>query len=318
MGIPDIPYGLAYRPPHNESPPYAETVEQHVFEWLHAQQLIVDSTFHAQLHNAKFGWLAARCYPYAPLTLLNTIADFITWIFIVDDRLFDRSSAVPYTIISNVSAIWDAPDRQESSPPTDCLQAAWQDICIRLSEHLGVTRFQHFVNGVRIMYGTNAVQIIGHLHTLDINQHDYITLRCHNSGLIPCFNLYGISKGYELSDEERYSPDVKLLSKQANIIISLSNDIYSYADEVKQRGRYENLVCLYISEGSSLELAIHRVRDTIKQQALNFNSLSTRLLNTATPPLQRYISELHYWISGHQQWVLNDTSRYSHVPTTGA
>lgn len=310
MNVTDIPF----RPPcahaEIESPPHAQAVEQHVIEWAETQQLVRDSGFHSQLISSKFGWLAARCYPYASMSLLNTIADFLTWLYLVDDRLFDRAQRIPRAIIADVSGIWNVQGRQDTAPSAEPLQNAWHDICLRLLKHLGAVWLHHFMTNVRMIYGANTLKIIGQLHELAIDKHDYETIRYYTSGLVPCFDFYGTSEGYQLRDEDRYDLNLQILSRQANIIIALANDIHSYTHEARQRGRYENLICLHLHQGHTLEQAHQLVSDAIECHLKNFDALSEHMLHTSNPRIQRYIKELQHWIIGYQYWVFNDTCRY--------
>ncbi|WDU65431.1 hypothetical protein LRS56_13885 [Pseudomonas poae] len=315
MNVTDIPFRPACAHAQNEPPPHAQAVEQHVLEWTEAQQLATDPDFHSELISSRFGWLAARCYPNASMSLLNTIADFLTWLYLVDDRLFDRAQRIPRAIIADVSALWNVQGQQDKTSPAAPLQNAWRDICTRLLKQMGSVWLHHFITNVRMMYGANTLQIIGQLHKISIDKHAYEILRYHNSGLVPCFDFYGTSVGYQLRDEDRYCLNLQTLSQQANIIIALCNDIHSYAHETRQRGHYENLVCLHVFEGHTLKEALSLVSDTVQHPLNNFDALSEHLFHTSTPAVRRYINELQHWIIGYQYWAFNDTCRYVCVST---
>ncbi len=290
--------------------PYAQLLDLHVFEWVDKYHLVTDEASRARIAQGKFGWLAARCYPTASLAMLQAIAAYLTWLFVVDDVIFDQPHPPSPETISAVTAIFDVLEQEGADTTSFFAEPAWRDICRQFKPALGVERLQHFAHGIRMMYGSTALLLLGYLHELPITVTQYETLRRYSIGLIPSFELLGLTPDRKLRDSERYSPAVQKLTALANNIISWSNDLYSLGDELEQRGRYENIVIAYVSHGDTLQDAITRVTGRIANEFTNFTALCKLLSEQKSPPLDTYIQELQTWIVGHQIWMQNDTARY--------
>lgn len=291
--------------------PHAHAIEAHVIEWIERHQLTRNGELRARTIRARYGWLAARCYPNAPLQLLQTIADYIAWLFLVDDLFFDRVQTLSPHTVGNISAIIDVLDLNTSRPKPVYGERALLDICQRFRQQLDVERFQHFAHGTRMMYGAAALQILAHLNNNPTTLHQYECIRRHGSGLIPCLALVDSAAGLPLAGEIRFSPEVEQLKNSTNTIVSLSNDIFSLAIELKQPGQYENMVTLQAGHPPALQHGIDLTANKVRLEIERFTELSEQLLACAQPALKHYIEGLRYWLSGHQRWVEDDTARYS-------
>ncbi|WP_141697303.1 terpene synthase family protein [Pseudomonas aylmerensis] len=255
----------------------------------------------------------ARCSPYARL-LDQPVTGW------VDDVVFDQPHPPAPQTLAAVAAIFDVLEQAAASTTTFFAEPAWRDLCRQFKQFLGVKRLQHFSHGIRMMYGSTALLLVGYLHALPLSVSHYETLRRYRIGLIPSFELSGICADLQLRDRDRdrYSPAVQQLTAHANNIISWSNVRYSLGDELEQRGRYENIVIAYASQGCTLQEAISRVSDRMRNEFAHFSALCTLLSQRNSAPLDAYIRDLQTWIVGHQLWMQDDTARYLTTLTNNA
>lgn len=251
----------------------------------------------------------ARCSPHARL-LDQPVTGW------VDDVVFDQPHPPAPQTLAAVAAIFDVLEQAAASTTTFFAEPAWRDLCRQFKQFLGVKRLQHFSHGIRMMYGSTALLLVGYLHALPLSVSHYETLRRYRIGLIPSFELSGIRADLQLRD--RYSPAVQQLTAHANNIISWSNDRYSLGDELEQRGRYENIVIAYASQGCTLQEAISRVSDRMRNEFAHFSALCTLLSQRNSAPLNAYMRDLQTWIVGHQLWMQDDTARYLTTLTNNA
>ncbi|OCW24646.1 hypothetical protein BBG20_19435 [Pseudomonas aylmerensis] len=238
----------------------------------------------------------------------------------VDDVVFDQPHPPAPQTLAAVAAIFDVLEQAAASTTTFFAEPAWRDLCRQFKQFLGVKRLQHFSHGIRMMYGSTALLLVGYLHALPLSVSHYETLRRYRIGLIPSFELSGICADLQLRDRDRdrYSPAVQQLTAHANNIISWSNVRYSLGDELEQRGRYENIVIAYASQGCTLQEAISRVSDRMRNEFAHFSALCTLLSQRNSAPLDAYIRDLQTWIVGHQLWMQDDTARYLTTLTNNA
>ncbi|MGX5796905.1 terpene synthase family protein [Pseudomonas sp. E2-15] len=290
--------------------PHAQVVENHVIEWVEKHQLMPNSNLRAHTVRCRYGWLAARCYPTAPLELLNTIADYIAWLFLVDDLFFDCAQVPSPRTVAHITAIIDVLDLNTAQLQPEFGERALLDICQRLRRHLDAERFAHFANGSRMIYGGVALQILAHINSEPVTLRQYRCLRRHGSGMIPAMALVDAASPVPLEGEVRFSAKIEQLEDSTNTIVSLTNDIFSLSTELKQTGLHENMVTLLAGQGHTLQEGIDITADKIRTEINNFTQHSNQLLVNASPALKYYIDGLRHWISGHQRWLEIDTSRY--------
>lgn len=265
-----------------------------------------------RLHIPIFHWpWPARCSPHARL-LDQPVTGW------VDDVVFDQPHPPAPQTLAAVTAIFDVLEQAAASTTTFFAEPAWRDLCRQFKQFLGVKRLQHFSHGIRMMYGSTALLLVGYLHALPLSVSHYETLRRYRIGLIPSFELSGIRADLQLRDRDRYSPAVQQLTAHANNIISWSNDRYSLGDELEQRGRYENIVIAYPSQGCTLQEAISRVSDRMRNEFAHFSALCTLLSQRNSATLDAYMRDLQTWIVGHQLWMQDDTARYLTTLTNNA
>lgn len=291
--------------------PHAQAVEQHVLEWVEHQQLIPDNASRERTSRGRYGWLAARCFPTAPLQLLETIADYIAWLFLVDDLFFDRVQTLSPHTVAHITAVIDVLDLHTTQPQPVFGERALLDICQRLQQHMDAERFQHFAHGTRMIYASAALQILAHLNDEPITLRQYECIRRHGSGMIPSLSLLDSCTPTHLEGRVRFSREVQQLKDSTNTIVSLSNDIYSLKMELKQPGQYENMVTLQAGTLQTLQQGIDSTANTIRAEIEHFTQRTEQLLVGAGPALSNYIHGLRYWLSGHQQWIESDTARYA-------
>jgi hypothetical protein len=112
--------------------PDVSIVEKRMMEWGKAYGLFPDPEYQARAARARYGFLAARCYPRADRALLQTAADYFLWFFLADDLFVDRVETASASTIAHPTAMIDVLDygRQRAHPVYG--ESAWLDVCRRL------------------------------------------------------------------------------------------------------------------------------------------------------------------------------------------
>lgn len=290
--------------------PHAEAVEEHVIEWAEDQQLLPDDDLRDRTIRARYGWMAARCYPAASLERLKTIADYIIWLFLVDDLCFDRVQTLTPRTLAHITAFIDVLDLNTTQPTPLYGERALLDICQRLRQQLDRRAFVDFAQGTRMAYSGAAMQTLAHLSSEPITLGQYTCIRRHSSAVFPCIALLDSPVDAHLESHVRLSNELAQLRESANAIISLSNDIFSLDIELRQPGQYMNMVTLLTDSPHELQKGIDLTAKIVRDKIEHFTQLSEQLFKHANPVFKHYIQGLRSLISGHQRWVEYDTARY--------
>ncbi|MGV9675525.1 terpene synthase family protein [Nocardia sp. NPDC003482] len=290
--------------------PEVATVEGRMIDWGKAQGLIPTPAYEERITRTRYGYLAARCYPNADVVLLQTIADYLLWFFLVDDLFVDRVDTVTPATLTNLTAMIDVLDLDRTRTPPVYGEMPWADVCHRLRTRLSPEHFDRFATGMRLWAATAGLQILNHLQSAPIGLGDYETIRRHTSGMNPCLALSDAATE-PLPPEEYHHPDVHRLRLHANNVVCWSNDIQSLPVEARQPGQFRNMVTLYASHGHTLPEAVAITADRVRAEIAAFTRLADATQNGAGPALAAYIDALKHWMRGYQDWYDHDTQRYA-------
>lgn len=290
--------------------PDVELVERLALQWAEHHRLMPDDQYRARVRRAKYGWLAARCYPHADRELLQLMADYVVWFFIADDAFVDRVQTVTSQTIPNLTAMIDVLDLGRLGDRPVFGESAWLDVCQRLRLRLSDEHFQRFAYGMRMWASTAGLQILNHTRPESVGVRQYETIRRHTSGTFPCLDVLDVANAGALAPEEAHHPHVRRLCLHANNIICWSNDVQSLRVEVRQPGQYWNMAVIYAMEGHSLQDGVDYTADRVHAELASFQALAAHVEPLASRELRGFISGLRDWMRGYQDWVKTDTGRY--------
>ncbi len=301
---PDFPWPGSCHPDVN-------IVEKRMMEWGEAHDLFSDSDYRARAARARYGFLAARCYPRADRALLQAAADYFLWFFLADDLFVDRVETASARTIMHLTAMIDVLDydRQRARPVYG--ESAWLDVCRRLRAYLSAEHFERFAAGMRMWASTAGLQIINHLQQRPIEISQYETIRRHTSGMNPCLALSDVANAGPVAPSEYHRPAVHELRIHANNVVCWSNDIQSLVVEARQPGQFRNMVTIYVSQGHSLQQAIDITARRVRAEIDFFASLAGQVEKRASAHLRGYLVGMRDWMRGYQDWFDHDTERYA-------
>lgn len=291
--------------------PQVAAVEERMILWAGKHDLFPSPTYRARVVRARYGYLAARCYPNAEVSLLQAISDYFLWFFLVDDLFVDRVETVTPSTLTNLAAMIDVLDwgRARSTPVYG--EEAWLDVCRRLQANMSAEQFDRFANGMRLWATTAGLQILNHLQSVPIAIVDYETIRRHTSGMNPCIALSEAANGARLAPDEYHHPDTCRLRAHTNNVVCWSNDIQSLLVEARQPGQFRNMVTLYAGEGRPLQQAVDVTSSRVRAEVDGFVQLEESVRPWASPALRDYIQGMKHWMCGYQDWYDHDTQRYA-------
>ncbi|MFI1188818.1 sesquiterpene cyclase [Streptomyces californicus] len=274
--------------------------------------LVPDEAYRARLARAKYGRFAARCYPSADRELLQTLADYALWFFIVDDMFVDRVETVTDRTLPDLTAMIDVLDHHRTGSDPVFGEYAWLDICTRLRSHLSHEHFQRFAYGMRMWASTAGLQILNHLRDEPCDIPQYETIRRHTSGTNPCLDVAdAASTAGPITSDEFSHPEIQRLRMHANNVVCWSNDVQSVKMELAQPGQHWNMVAIYAARGLTLQQSVDLVAARVNGEIAAFQLLAHKVEAQAGQELCGFIRGMKYWMVGYQDWVDHDTSRYA-------
>ncbi|KAG6331967.1 hypothetical protein ID866_7121 [Astraeus odoratus] len=202
----------------------------------------------AELKGIKVPVLAALWYPDADAMHLRVCADFLGWLFNMDDWPVDYNE-------------------RDAKALGECCMAALRDpnfhaekrggllaksLSVRLRETASANCISRILRGMDLYFKASEKELeyraTGHIPDIE----SYVSFRRDLSACFPCFAMLEYAYNIDLPSEVVSHPVIIALEDAVNDLISWSNDIYSYNIE-QARGETSNLVSI-IMHGQGLDL----------------------------------------------------------------
>ncbi|RQT54918.1 terpene synthase family protein [Burkholderia cepacia] len=310
MPVFDVPWAGACSP-------HVERIESRMLEWADAYGLFISDAYRERVVRTRYGWLAARCYPNADPSLLQALADYFVWFFLVDDLFVDRVEPVGPDTLRNLTAMIDVLDYECTGPQPTYGERAWLDVCQRLRARLSAEHFARFAQGMRLWATTAGLQIIGHLRAEPIAVQQYETIRRHTSGMNPCLALADAANAGAVPPDTFHRPEIQKLFRHANHIVCWSNDIQSVGVEAGQPGQFRNMVMIHASRGHTLQASVDYTAERVRAEISAFVLCADALAQHADTRVRGLVDGCRYWIRGYLDWVARDTQRYTAAAAAG-
>jgi hypothetical protein len=298
LHVPELPYPWA-----SGCSPHAPFVEARLQQWLMQHGLIPNEHDRARIAQAKFGWLAARCHPRAPVERLQTIARFYAWYFLVDDWFVGRTEKVSAYTISNLTAVIDVLDIGRIGNEPVYGETAWVDLCRQLRLSMSDAQFQRFAHAMHLWVGMAGLRMLEHTHASVPRARRHEAMLRHAGGLYPCLYLIDFANGLPLAQEDYDRINVQQLRRHTNRIVCWSSDVQHLRLDVRQSAPHRNSVALYLSQGYSLQRSVDRVSERIRLEVDAFLRTANSVRENAGPALFHYINGLKHWMSGYRDWL---------------
>ncbi|OJA19105.1 hypothetical protein AZE42_10031 [Rhizopogon vesiculosus] len=255
------------------------------------------------------GELSAACYPDADAFHLRVIADFINWLFVMDDWLDEF----------DVDGTWGMRDccisafRDPVNFQTETLTGKMcKSYFSRFMQTGGPGCTERFIHTMDLFFIAVAKQADDRVkgHTRDIES--YITVRRDTSALKPCFALIEYAARIDLPDEVMSHPVIMAMEEAINDVVTWSNDLFSYNVEQSRRDTHNIITVLMCEQGLDLQSAVDYIGQLCKASIQRFED-NRAILPSWGEELDRqvtiYIDGLQNWIVGPLHWSF-DSTRY--------
>ncbi|MBW4609668.1 MAG: terpene synthase [Hassallia sp. WJT32-NPBG1] len=285
---------------------YAEILEDYAFEWVLRFNLLANQSSYRRFCKSKFFMLAAGAYPYCDLECLKIANDLNNWLFIWDDQCdMSNLGKQPEVLKGFHNNFLDILNGAELTNQDIPLSHALSNLRQRMLQRGGAEWFHHFVCTLKDYFHGCVLQANYRAQGMVPSIETYIMIRNLCSGVDSCLVLIELCHQMMIPDFLRKHDTVKKLNVMTNNIISWCNDIFS-ADREIGSGDVHNLVfVLHYQEQVNLEKATKLAAKMHDQQVRKMSNLEASIPSFGEEldiKLAKYISGLHAWIRGNQDW----------------
>lgn len=308
LPVPSIysPFPAAIHPRHT-------AIEHRTTAWANSFR-IGPEQLRRSLTQQQIGTFAARILPEGREEVVQILADFVIWLFGVDDGHCEDGDlgTRPGDLASVLSRLLRIAQNPEVPiMPKDPLAEGLRDLRSRIDRHATPAQATRWVDAPR-EYFLAVVWEAAHRHRKAIpSLSDYVLMRLYDGATTVVMPLLEMAHGYELTPDERDDKRVRAAAETAYFLLCWDNDILSFHKESRTGRYYLNALPVLqreynLSLGKALTTAIAQ-RDRVLGLYLR---LRDHLLHSASPQLRQYLTSLNHYIRAFQDWGIS-SSRYT-------
>lgn len=310
--LPDLVSHCRYKLAYN---PHGDDIAKEHVKWLDTCCPELSPKARRAMHGLQAGELTAYTYTSATAEHLRVIADFLGYLFHLDnisDGMKTREEATLANVVMN--ALWFPeeyrPTKEFPEEPTPGKLA--RDFWARCIKDCGPGAQARFRESMGLFFEAVNIQAkardSGEIPTLE----SYINVRRDTSGCKPCWALIEYAVGIDLPDYVAEHPVIEALGQYTNDLVTWSNDLFSYNVEQSHGDTHNMIVILMKHHNHSLQSAVDYVgqlcTDTINNFELHKGLVPSWGVET-DKIVVAYIQGLQDWIVGSLHWSFQ-TQRY--------
>ncbi|MGV9312772.1 selina-4(15),7(11)-diene synthase [Streptomyces sp. NPDC003691] len=288
--------------------PRHATIEARTAAWAEAFR-IGSPELRGRLVRHDIGTFSARILPDGREEVVELLADFVLWLFGVDDGYCEESDLGrrPGDLVGVLHRLLRV--AQDPGGPflrSDPLAAGLRDLRARIDRFGTYTQSTRWVDALR-EYFFSVVWEADHRRAGTVpDLNDYTLMRLYDGAATVVFPLLEMAHGDELRPGERDHPAVRALCEMTSFIISWDNDIFSHHKEASGNGFYLNALRVLqhhqgLSPADALTTAIGQ-RDRVM---CLFLKLAEQRRRTGSPELCRYLDGLRHFVRATQDWSVS-------------
>lgn len=285
--------------------PHVEAAEQAGLEWARRFNLLNERRAGAGAR-LEYVRLSALCHPQAPLERLQIVADFVTWLFMLDDTRDESEEGHR----PEEMAVWhrrfvEVLQGARPEPQDGRFTHALYDLRSRILQFGSGSVLPRFTRSVQVYFEAIEWEATNRSQGITPDSRTYVAMRPETSAVYPCFDLISVTDRLQLPDSVFQHDAVRRLSLLANRVVSFCNDIYSVNKE-RAHEDVHNLVIVLQREGRlSAREALHLAAHIHNQDVAEFLKQAARLPKfgpAINPELARYVEGLCTWIRANYEF----------------
>ncbi|WP_143306098.1 terpene synthase family protein [Chitinophaga vietnamensis] len=295
---------------------HVSAAQQHITAWVQEYGLITDERALARFERGRFAWLAARAFPDAALDELCLIADFNTWLFILDDQCDEAPTGKQAAYLRSIMAgLMDILHQNKivtlanGGPLPAALSSIWE----RMRAISTPAWRLRFIRSMQDYFDSCLWEADNREARIIPSVADYVRMRPYTGALFADVEAIDIIEKIYLPDSLLQHALLKRLMLACNNIVCWANDIFSCQKESAQGDVHNLVLVLQHEQQLSLQDALFEAARMHNEEVAIFAALEKLLPLTNTEldyEMLRYVSVLRSWITGNYDWSVLDTGRY--------
>ena len=293
--------------------PHAEEINALTLEWVQHYEMVDDSQAFERICISKFGWLAARAYPNAPIDRLKLVSDWNTWLFVIDDQCDEWYMGThPRELNALHMRCLEILSGERPVAKDVPLIHSLYDFRLRIEAMMPLDWFIRFIHSVTEYFESTVWEAQNRASHTWPNPRLYIQMRPYTGGLYTDIDLIELTEQLSLPMPVRKHPVLQLLMNITNNVVCWSNDIISLQKEHAHHDMHNLAMVLHHRNDISLQEAVNRVAKTTQQQIARFIAAEQRVPSfggTIDRDVQQLISVLRSWMRGNIDWSY-ESGRY--------
>ncbi|GAB1539349.1 terpene synthase family protein [Scytonema sp. NUACC21] len=295
---------------------YVDVLGDYSLEWVLRFNLLANESTYRRFAKSKFFLLAARAYPNCELEELKIGNDWLSWVFIWDDKcdlseLKKQPEALKVYRQRFLEILHGAELTNSDIPLTralyDLRQRTVQKGSARWFRHF-LLCFEEYFQGCVEEAKVRAQNIVP-----DIDTH--MKIRRASLGGHLFFTVSEFCNDFILSDFLRNHYFVDKLKLMTINVIAWCNDIFSASREMLSGDVHNIVLVLHYQQQLSLEESVERaviMHDKEIEALISLEESMPVFGNELDTELAQYISIMHAWTRGNLDWY-SHTERYQSV-----
>ncbi|WP_326649950.1 MULTISPECIES: selina-4(15),7(11)-diene synthase [unclassified Streptomyces] len=260
------------------------------------------------------GTFSARILPEGREEVVSLLADFVLWLFGVDDGHCEEGELGrrPGDLAGLLHRLLRIAQNPEAPMLLDDpLAAGLRDLRLRVSRYGTAGQTARWVDALR-EYFFSVVWEASHRSAGTVpDLNDYTLMRLYDGATSVVLPLLEMGHGYELQPHERDRTTVRAAAEMASFIITWDNDIFSYHKERSGPGYFLNVLRVLEQEsGLGTDQALTTAIAQRDRVMCLFMRLSDYVAEQGSPQLRQYLQSLASFIRGAQDWGISSV-RYT-------
>ncbi|MEZ0094257.1 selina-4(15),7(11)-diene synthase [Streptacidiphilus sp. EB129] len=288
--------------------PRHAAIDRRTAEWAHRFG-IGSEELRGQLVAHGIGAFAARILPEGREEVIGILADFVLWLFGVDDGHCEEGELgrLPGQLTATLGRLLRIAQNPEVPMMLgDPLAMGLRDLRHRLSDHATPGQVVRWIDALREYFFTVVWEASHRSAGTVPDLNDYTLMRLYDGATSVVLPLLEMGHGYELQPHERDHVRVRAAAEMAFFIITWDNDLFSYHKESRTGHYYLNVIRVLEQEhgctpDKAMTVAIGQ-RDRVMSLFLR---LCTDLRRQGSPQLRQYLDGLGSFIRGAQDWGIS-------------
>ncbi|MFJ4849242.1 MULTISPECIES: selina-4(15),7(11)-diene synthase [unclassified Streptomyces] len=292
------PLGPAIHPRH-------AAIDARAAAW--AEQFRIGSDeLRGRLVKHDIGTFAARILPEGREEVVAIAADFIIWLFGVDDGYCEEGElgTRPGELMGALSRLLRIAQNPEVPMlADDPLAQGLRDLRYRMDLYGTPGQVARWIDALREYFSSVVWEASFRSDGTVPELNDYTLMRIYDGATSVMMPLLEMGQGYELQPHERDLTAVRAAAEMAYFIICWDNDIFSHHKEARAGGFYLNAVRVLevehdIPRHQALKAAIAQ-----RDRVMNLFLRTAEYLQTyGSPQLRQFLDSLGHFIRGAQDW----------------